>query len=117
MNLIDKDVVLKHLDMCLAETDNDTPIVDATLRAIKCYIEDAPTVDAEPVRHGRWIEMERGHYFKCSLCRNPIPYKFGWRLYNGVILNKRYYNYCPNCGAKMDGERKDNGEEDEDAEE
>ena len=63
----------------------------------------APTVDAVEVMHGHWIEMERGHYFKCSRCRNPIPYKFGWKVYNGVVFNKRYYNYCPNCGAKMDG--------------
>lgn len=70
-------------------------------------IDNVPTVDAVPVVHGEWVEMERGHYFKCSLCRNPIPYKFGWKYYNGIISNKRYYNYCPNCGAKMDGGGKD----------
>lgn len=72
---------------------------------VKFDIDEAPTIDAVPVVHGRWIEMERVHYFKCSRCRNPIPYKFGWRLYDGVVANKRYYNYCPNCGAKMDGDK------------
>lgn len=97
MNLIDKDIVLKHLDMCLAKTDGQTPIVDATLMAIKCYIEDAPAVDAEPVRHGKWIEGEiacNGNYLlQCSECKRKM--RFGEHI-------GRTINYCPNCGAKMD---------------
>lgn len=50
-------------------------------------IEDAPTVDAEPVRHGHWEE------FHCSVCG-----EMGWDNED---------KYCPNCGAKMDGERKE----------
>lgn len=45
MRIIDADEVIKYLDQCLKESDNSTPIVYATLTAIKCYIEDAPTVD------------------------------------------------------------------------
>ena len=44
--LIDADKMIEHLDLCLAEGDSFSPIVDATLAAIKCYVEDAPTVDA-----------------------------------------------------------------------
>ena len=43
--------------------------------------------DAKPVRHGHWEE------FVCSVCG-----EIGWDNED---------NYCPNCGAKMDGERKD----------
>lgn len=53
--------------------------------------------EAEPVRYGRWMLKERAHYFKCSLCNEPIPYKFGYSE------SRRYYNYCPNCGAEMRG--------------
>ena len=56
--------------------------------------------DVAPVVHGEWVLKERAHYFKCSLCKEPIPYKFGY------ANSRRYYNFCPNCGAKMDGERK-----------
>lgn len=53
-------------------------------------IEDAPAVDAAPVVHGEWIELheENGHEVgTCSYCRHV-------RIVD---------NYCPNCGAKMDG--------------
>ena len=53
-------------------------------------IEDAPVVDAAPVVHGEWIELheENGHEVgTCSYCRHV-------RIVD---------NYCPNCGAKMDG--------------
>lgn len=50
--------------------------------------------DVAPVRRGRWIEHEKytfGVMYDCSICNNRI-------LYNG-----HSWNYCPNCGAKMDG--------------
>ena len=55
-------------------------------------IADVPTIEAEPVKHGRWIEhidheMLTG-YDECSVC------------HFGTIGQS---NYCPNCGAKMDG--------------
>ncbi|WP_443722514.1 hypothetical protein [Ruthenibacterium lactatiformans] len=53
-------------------------------------IEDAPVVDAAPVVHGEWIELheENGHEVgTCSHCRHV-------RIVD---------NYCPNCGAKMNG--------------
>ena len=56
-------------------------------------IEDMPTVDVAPVVHGHWIEKEKysfGIMYDCSLCDNRI-------LDNGYS-----WNYCPNCGAKMD---------------
>ena len=64
-------------------------------------IEKAPTVDAVPVVHGRWgtgrFNLETGNYEEqCTRCRN---------------FSKEYGKpYCPNCGAKMDGERKDGGD-------
>ena len=57
-------------------------------------IEAAPTVDAVEVVHGRWIEQEKytfGVMYDCSICDNRI------------LDNGHSWNYCPNCGAKMDG--------------
>ena len=58
-------------------------------------IENAPTVDAVEVVHGRWkkVEVDLGngiktHKFACSEC--------------GFLKNTLTGNYCPNCGAKMD---------------
>lgn len=57
-------------------------------------MEDAPTVDAVPVVHGRWIDnvdekgMLRNAWRSCSAC-------------GGLNWSKKP-NYCPQCGAKMD---------------
>lgn len=56
-------------------------------------LEFAPTVDAVPVRHGKW-SVPHGHPNArvCSVCM--------------MICHEdsaRFYKYCPNCGARMDG--------------
>ena len=64
-------------------------------------IVKAPGVDAVEVVHGRWnTKWLLGHeYAECSRCGCSM-----------VDTNKFWgSNFCPNCGAKMDGERKDNG--------
>ena len=58
-------------------------------------IEDMPTIEAKPVVHGRWISKNHHGYewvFICSNCGYIDGYPFNDRS-----------NYCPNCGAKMDG--------------
>lgn len=69
-------------------------------------IEDAPAVDAAPVVHGRWIKKKNPQWPAyshdcCSVC--------GWwntknaLSYDGNRKPGHSLNYCPNCGAKMDG--------------
>ena len=51
-------------------------------------IDKCPTIDAEPVRHGRWIPTRPYmHSAKCTVCGNI------WDLETPR---------CPSCGAKMD---------------
>lgn len=65
--------------------------------AINC-IRNAPTIDAEPVRHGRWIQSKIvPAYHYCSLCKETHKMKMSCNVY--VLLK-----YCPNCGVKMGGE-------------
>lgn len=64
-------------------------------------IENAPTVDAEPVRHGKWRQTGFRHgkidlwplSYECSEC-------------NRILFGSPKTNFCPNCGAKMDKEKK-----------
>ena len=56
-------------------------------------IEDMPTVDVAPVRHGRWEEASDGDGIVCPFCRTDFC---------TIIYDTEYFNYCPNCGAKMD---------------
>ena len=61
-------------------------------------IDDAPTIEAEPVRHGEWIFSPDHAEGACTMCN----FKIYGRPYNNTYLIVPY-NYCPNCGAKMDG--------------
>ena len=63
-------------------------------------VENAPVVDAEPVRHGRWLECEDGWgdtHYQCSECGAEWNLDAGTPDENGMI-------YCPHCGARMDEE-------------
>lgn len=62
-------------------------------------VENFPAADVEEVKHGKWIEYPRAHYFKCSECKETVPYKKAV-----LIRGKRKYKYCPHCGAKMGAE-------------
>lgn len=55
-------------------------------------IDKAPAVDAEPVRHGKWVPTNDKNKKKCSRCEVVhliAQYPYGQPF------------YCPNCGAKM----------------
>ena len=58
-------------------------------------IDDLPAAYVAPVRHGKWLEVREKrlfgeHYFLCSNCKSR----------NGLMIP---FNYCNNCGCKMDG--------------
>lgn len=62
-------------------------------------IKGLPAADVAPVVHGRWIDPEDddgGTLWHCSKCGCPVK-----------TISKPNCNYCPKCGARMDG-----GEED-----
>lgn len=61
------------------------------------YIEQIPAADVVEVRHGRWVSVQHKLARVCSVCNRDEPYKF-------ADVDADVYNYCPNCGAKMDKE-------------
>lgn len=70
---------------------------DCYSAAVNNVIMGIPKANVAPSVYGHWIEYPQAHYFKCSKCKCVVPYK------KAVVVNgKRRYNYCPNCGAKMD---------------
>lgn len=60
----------------------------ADLTSLRELLEDTPAADVVEVRHGYWIDGKCGHYKICSECNQIADF---------------YFDYCPNCGAKMDG--------------
>lgn len=65
--------------------------------ACLCAINSISTESVAPVKHGKWIKTcnVACNWYECSLCHKPIPF--------GRYKNEYFSNYCPNCGAKMDG--------------
>lgn len=77
------------------------------LDEVSGVINDAPTVDAVEVVHGRWEDMWGGKYanprYRCSVCKEKALYKsvqdelLSW--HDVQVLTP----YCPYCMAKLDG--------------
>ena len=65
-------------------------------------IKNAPTIEAEPVKHGRWLDDNRrpkSSRFVCSVCGEVAYYPQNHRSDKPRACG---YPYCPNCGARMD---------------
>ena len=85
---------------------------NTALLHVKNLIQSAPTIDAEPVRHGEWLA---DIYNLETYETKTVPYD-GWHgdaycseCGNYALLNSHEEDvdskYCPECGAKMDGGR------------
>lgn len=78
---------------------NRTPNMDGwtTLNAVEVSLQNVPAADVVEVRHGEWVKPTPCSQEYCSQCGLTPKMVFGMLP-----------NYCPHCGAKMDG--KDGGE-------
>jgi hypothetical protein len=82
--------------------------------AITAVMENAPTVDAVEVVHGEWERCggdlhSSGYAVCCSVCNKTHFVHYEYSL-GGLYGHKEMFqlpNYCPNCGAKMDGGNED----------
>ena len=110
MRLVDADRLLKTKFRFMDSYGFRTGIYVVEAKAIN----DAPTVDAGPAVHGHWTWFEEispsntDHYeeiedcgWKCSCCNGTLEEIVGG--YWDDIDDAPKLNYCPNCGAKMDG--------------
>lgn len=82
---IDRDKLLNAIE-CI--DISDCTDVDDIFIEIERTIDEHPAADVTEVRHGKWIEVDE--FFECSAC--------------GCFTDYNLYNFCPDCGAKMNGE-------------
>lgn len=106
MNLIDRDA-LKQALQSIKITDV-LPVfpqlsyaqkarIEIVIDKYSSVIQSAESVDAIPVVHGRWMsQSDLDWYGECSICGDV------W--HKSWINRKGALRYCPNCGAKMEGE-------------
>lgn len=91
--LIDADALMEKLLGRLREGE-------VLYRIPPSEIDNAPTIEAKPVKHGQWEKTEDDFYmgltiFKCSVCCEE------WVFGDMFDVDGLNYHYCPNCGAKM----------------
>jgi hypothetical protein len=107
MRLIDADKVLETM-----RSNTDMQELCLPIHFIDFVVENMPTVDAEPVRHGRWIRGENKSKFPakpttiwyCSCCGEMIRYNDSMGTYQKKKKKVNEVNpRCRRCGAKMDG--------------
>ena len=70
------------------------------VRVIVNQIDAAPTIDAEPVVHGRW------QWLSSTYDRTPCEMRYMCdKCHHETITHgqEQWEKYCPHCGAQMDG--------------
>lgn len=101
MRLIDADALYKDICDSLNEMTRIGIAVDGEWLwgKLNDSLENAPTIEPEPQRTGRWIQIEESikvSNYKCSECGRTIWDDRGYDPYVD-------YPYC-HCGARMEGE-------------
>jgi len=106
MRLIDADAaatrITENLELVMGEYQFGAETIAALVRNALKSERITPTID--PVTRGWWVKMTgmlppeyHGHY-ECSECQ--------WHM-KGIRnswTREEEMSYCPNCGAKMDGD-------------
>lgn len=92
----------------LAEIDREikrVPACTATLQRARSIAMTIPTVEAEPVVHARWMhdphDISTFYAGNCSNCGCAPKRR---------TMSFKPWNYCPNCGARMDTDAPERGE-------
>ena len=93
---ISREAMLEHLDRC-KQSEDATTLTAAVITALQCFVQSQPAADVAEVRHGRWIHTDLAAHWlgkdECSECT----------YHEKDRSDLSHNNYCPNCGAKMDG--------------
>lgn len=92
---------LEYYDLSI----HGTMAVKSVLPVFVDLLEKQSTVDVAEVRHGEWkyIKMDNFRQYKviCPFCE--AEYVGNYDAY----IEPEDFNYCPNCGARMDGDEDD----------
>lgn len=99
---------LKNRKMRVLYEIGDAPCRACDIGDMLDYVENAPAADVAEVRHGRWIGYPECLKYPNAYSDDHIVCSACEECFSILDNDCERFNYCPNCGARMDG-----GEDDE----
>ena len=113
MRLIDADALVEKAYWHGEHPDVGNPFAEGVDAVDMSDIDNAPTIEAKPVRNGRWEWFEEWSPstpespkectdcgWRCGECKVKLDDMVGW--YWADPYDEPKLNYCPNCGMKVD---------------
>lgn len=104
MRLIDADAFMDDLTQQIEfikvlDISDLTQVAEVLYEGMKVQIEKMPTIEAEPIRHGKLMRTEAyPHKLYCGKCYNTL-------IPNDEAVEQNWMlkpRYCMYCGAKLD---------------
>ena len=92
--LVDRDAVREFIMSYSHSTD--------VVFHMEKHLYEVPTIDAVPVVHGEWereLDVHDEPFYQCSVCGECFD--------SNRDSTHEVFKYCPDCGARMDGERRE----------
>ena len=83
-----------------AEKIKYTEYINGDVTVSKDLVEKIPTADVQEVKHAKNLCEDYPSLFECSLCN--------WCDDDTTTGSTSVYNYCPNCGAKIEHDKASN---------
>ena len=101
---IEREALKRALRVWITECmiDGDNEIADGFRDCID-LIDDCPAADVAPVVHGRWIGIDSSFWKPTHSSDIPV-FRKTYRCSECGRRTAIAENYCPNCGARMDGD-------------
>lgn len=112
-DLISRAELIGTESLLMTDIVESDPVAKFVLEQVLHDIKAAPAVAAEPVVHAHWKDEYGGKYanprYRCSACKEKALYKFELNELDQWKEVQALTQRCPNCGAHMDGERRNDG--------
>lgn len=93
------DRVALGIGLCNRDVFENKGYADGWNAAVK-ILKEAPVADVQEIKHGEWMKDDSDGCY-CSVCKWYADYDYDYVTNNG--LGNDDFDYCPHCGAKMDG--------------
>lgn len=94
---IERNELIKRLETSInswgRDCNSNAPTMVRAYQDVLYRVKNIPAADVVEVVHSKWIK--RNNERRCPICQY-------FYMTNGTTV----YNFCPMCGAKMDGEER-----------